>query len=75
MVGRKLGDYYPPRNSVRGKAVLEVQNLSYEDRVKDVSFTAYAGEILGFAGIIGAGRTELMMAIFGAIRKKGGKVF
>ena len=75
MVGRELGNYYPPHTSTRGKAVLEAKNISYDKIFKDVSFTAYSGEILGFAGLIGAGRTELMMSIFGAFNKVDGEVY
>jgi ribose transport system ATP-binding protein len=74
MVGRDLGHYYPVHDGKRGKPVLEVRNLCQGDRVKNVSFTAYAGEILGFAGLIGAGRTETMMSIFGAMPDVSGEV-
>ena len=74
MVGRDLGNYYPPHDGQRGKKVLEVRNLCQGNRVKDVSFDAYAGEILGFAGLIGAGRTETMMSIFGAMPDVTGEV-
>lgn len=74
MVGRELQNYYPPHDGKRGKIMLEVKHLSQADKVKDVSFTAYAGEILGFAGLIGAGRTETMMSIFGAMPDVTGEV-
>lgn len=75
MVGRDLGNYYPAHDGQRGKPILEVKNLCQGDRVKNVSFTAYAGEILGFAGLIGAGRTETMMSIFGAMPDVSGEVY
>ena len=74
MVGRELGDFYPPHDGKRGKPVLEVKNLSQGNAVKDISFTAYSGEILGFAGLIGAGRTETMMSIFGAMPDVTGEI-
>jgi ribose transport system ATP-binding protein len=67
MVGRELsGQYFPERDErVAGEPVLEVVDLVVPGAKKGVSFTAYAGEILGFAGLVGSGRTELMCSIFG----------
>jgi ribose transport system ATP-binding protein len=65
MVNRELGDQYPKKNYARGNAEFEVQNLN-TPLLKNISFTAYKGEILGFAGLVGAGRTETARAIFGA---------
>jgi len=67
MVGRDIGDTYAnlKRNDKIGDVLLEVNNLVTYD-VKDVSFKLHKGEVLGFAGLIGSGRTELMRAIFGA---------
>lgn len=67
MVGRELFDDYPKRESPIGKAVLEVEGLSNR-HVDDVSFTLHAGEILGFGGLVGAGRTEMALALFGVDR-------
>jgi ABC-type sugar transport system ATPase subunit len=66
MVGRDIGDTYAKlkRNDKMGDVVLEVKNLS-TDMLHDVSFTLRCGEVLGFAGLVGAGRTEVMRAIFG----------
>lgn len=66
MVGRSLGDIFNelPRSTSRGEPLVEVKGLS-TPYVNDVSFTAYRGEILGFAGLVGAGRTEVMRALFG----------
>ncbi|WP_391571239.1 sugar ABC transporter ATP-binding protein [Cohnella sp.] len=64
MVGRALGQHYPPKASRTGAAVLEVKGLS-NPQVNDISFTLKEGEILGIAGLVGAGRTELVRAIFG----------
>jgi ABC-type sugar transport system ATPase subunit len=73
MVGRKISDAYPARNAVMGQPVLEVAGIKGPG-VEGVSFTVHAGEILGFAGLVGAGRTETMRFLFGADPKKGGTV-
>ena len=67
MVGRDIGDTYAnlKRNDKMGDILLEVNNLVTDD-VHDVSFQLRKGEVLGFAGLVGAGRTEVMRAIFGA---------
>lgn len=67
MVGRDIGDTYAnlKRNDMYGDVLLEVNNLVTKD-VHDVSFKLHKGEVLGFAGLVGAGRTEVMRAIFGA---------
>ncbi len=75
MVGRSLESEFPPRQSKPGIECLRVENLSLGEVVRDVSFTLRAGEILGFAGLVGAGRTETVRLIFGADRKDGGTVF
>ena len=72
MVGRELSSYYT-RNEHEIKGVsLEVKGLSHEKYFRDVSFQAHYGEVVGFAGLVGARRTELMKTIFGAFRKSGG---
>ena len=73
MVGRKLEEQYPRINAVHGTTCLEVKNLTGSG-VNDVSFTLDRGEILGISGLMGAGRTELMKAIYGALPKESGKV-
>jgi ribose transport system ATP-binding protein len=65
MVGREIKDKFPTIPPQRGREILKVSNLS-NDAVHDVSFSLYEGEILGFAGLMGAGRTELMRMLFGA---------
>lgn len=76
MIGRKLTNQYPSRESVIGETVLEVKNISDGGkRVKNVSFQAHSGEVLRFAGLVGAGRTETMRMIFGADKKISGEIF
>src|SRR5207302_1540029 len=60
--------------AVPGPEILRVEGLSGPPTVKDVSFTLRKGEILGFAGLIGAGRTEMARILFGAAKKTGGRV-
>ncbi|ACT15251.1 MULTISPECIES: ribose ABC transporter ATP-binding protein RbsA [Pectobacterium] len=73
MVGRKLEDQYPRSSKVPGEVRLKVQNLSGPG-VDSVSFTVRKGEILGVAGLMGAGRTELMKILYGALPRTGGNV-
>jgi ribose transport system ATP-binding protein len=75
MVGRTLDQQYPKVVAPRGKEALRVEHLSRDDVLKDINFSAYIGEILGIAGLVGAGRTELVKAIFGADKIDTGKVF
>lgn len=75
MVGREVGDYYNKHEHTRGKETLRVENLCQKGVFENISFTAYAGEILGFSGLVGAGRTEVMEAIFGATHLDSGKIF
>jgi ABC-type sugar transport system ATPase subunit len=75
MVGRDLGDVFHSlsRNESIGEVIFRAENLR-ADNVKDVSFEVRAGEILGFAGLVGAGRTEAVRSIFGADRREGGSI-
>ncbi|MEG1515924.1 MAG: sugar ABC transporter ATP-binding protein [Clostridia bacterium] len=76
MVGRELTEEYPRRKIEIGNTVLRVEHLStVETKIKDVSFSLRHGEILGFAGLVGAGRTEIMRALFGADSKSNGDIF
>lgn len=74
MVGREIKEKYPHINTPRGEKILEVKNLSSGTMVHDASFSLYEGEILGIAGLMGAGRTELTRAIFGADAIDSGNV-
>jgi ABC-type sugar transport system ATPase subunit len=66
MIGRALKDVFPKRTVEQGDVLLEVGNLSQAKLLRDISFQLHAGEIVGFAGIVGSGRTELARSIFGA---------
>lgn len=65
MVGREIGDFYPERNPKFGNVALKVSHLSEKGVFSDVNFDVREGEILAFSGLMGAGRTEIMRAIFG----------
>ena len=65
MVGRDLEDYYPEMTNDKGDVVLEVKNLTHLPHYENISFKLHSGEILGFSGLMGAGRTEIMRGIFG----------
>jgi len=74
MVGRPIEELFPPRNRNIGDVVLSVRGLRREGCFSSVDFDVRAGEVLGFAGLVGAGRTEVMRAIFGADVCDGGTV-
>ncbi len=74
MVGRDLSNAYPKRDVKKGDVLLEVSHLSCPGLVNDVSFTVRRGEILGVAGLMGAGRSETMETLFGLRRKSSGTV-
>ena len=75
MVGRTLENVYPPKDSVPGEAIVEVKELTARyQNLKNVSFTLRRGEILGIAGLVGAGRTELLEIIFGLAKLNSGMI-
>ena len=74
MVGRQLGNIFVKEEAKIGEPIFEVQHLSTEKLLRDIHFTLARGEILGFAGLVGAGRTEVMRAIFGIDRRSTGKI-
>lgn len=75
MVGRELTNIYPPKTNEVGEVLLKVEGLSAEySKLRDVSFSAHKGEILGVAGLDGSGRTELLENIFGVATRSGGKL-
>lgn len=73
MVGRELSNAYPSKKPAEDEVVLEVKNLS-GNGVEGINFQLHKGEILGFAGLVGAGRTELMHLIFGNVKKTSGTI-
>jgi methyl-galactoside transport system ATP-binding protein/inositol transport system ATP-binding protein len=75
MVGRDVKDQFPKEVCPIGEVKLEVKNLSHKKFFKDVSFAVRKGEILGVAGLIGAGRSEVIETIFGVRQKSGGQIF
>ncbi|KRE69646.1 sugar ABC transporter ATP-binding protein [Paenibacillus sp. Soil750] len=75
MVGRELSEIYAKPIIQPGEKILEVRNLSSGTRVNNVSFSLYKGEILGFYGLVGSGRTELMRTIFGIDKSSSGDIY
>lgn len=73
MVGRELSNQYPPKKPCEEEVILDVKNVT-GNGVHDVSFQLHKGEILGFAGLVGSGRTELMHVLYGAAKKEAGTV-
>ena len=74
MVGRSIDQLYPKVDAQRGRTLLELRNLSYRRAVRDVSLTVRQGEILGIAGLVGSGRTELALTIFGITPATSGEI-
>ena len=75
MVGREIKEKFPRVECKKGKKVFEVKNLNAGRLVRDINFSLYEGEIVGFAGLMGAGRTETTRAIFGIDPKESGQIF
>lgn len=75
MVGRELSDIFPKVHVPIGEKVLEVRNLTLQNRFYNISFDVRKGEILGIAGLVGAGRTEVMQALFGLTPADEGEIF
>ena len=73
MVGRKMGEKFPERGQIGQETVLEVRHMN-SHRFHDISFTLRKGEILGIGGLVGAGRTELLRAVYGADKAWGGEI-
>ncbi|MCL1994045.1 MAG: sugar ABC transporter ATP-binding protein [Spirochaetes bacterium] len=74
MIGRELGERYPTRNVEKGDIAIEVCALTKKPYFENVSFSVRSGEVLGVAGLMGAGRTEIMRAVFGALKIDSGHV-
>lgn len=74
MIGRSLAAEFPAKTNTVGEALLQAENFNHPGVFNDISFTLHAGEVLGFAGLVGAGRTEVMRALYGAYPKSSGRV-
>ena len=72
MIGRPLSEMFPRRNDKIGNTIFSVEGATRRGVFEDISFSIREGEVLGFAGLVGAGRTEVMRAIFGADPLDGG---
>lgn len=75
MVGRSMNNYYPKTETEIGNELLRVEGLNVSGLLENISFNIHKGEIVGFAGLAGSGRTELAQALCGFIKKSTGKVF
>lgn len=75
MIGRTIGERFPKRDVQVGKEVIRVEGLTSGKLFKNVNFSVKAGEVLGVSGLMGAGRTEIMQAIFGNIPVESGKIY
>lgn len=75
MVGREIKEKFPRVECPKGKKVFEVKNLNAGRMVRNIDFSVYEGEIVGFAGLMGAGRTETTRAIFGVDPKESGEIY
>ncbi len=75
MVGRTLDNLYPKEIATKGEEALRVEGLTRYGVYSDINFTAYYGQVLGFAGLVGSGRSEVFLGLFGADSRDGGKIF
>ncbi|MGA2641916.1 MAG: sugar ABC transporter ATP-binding protein, partial [Spirochaetia bacterium] len=75
MVGREISQFFPEKGKGSTKTVLQVRHLASGPKVREVSFDLHQGEILGVAGLVGAGRTEMALAVFGATPIDRGEIF
>lgn len=75
MIGREIGERYPTRDFSIGEEVLRVEGLTKNGVFEDISFSIHSGEVLGVSGLMGAGRTEIMQAIFGNLPYDKGKIY
>jgi ABC-type sugar transport system ATPase subunit len=75
MVGRDILQLYPKETIDFGEEVLKLENVSSDNRFSNISFTLHRGEILGFSGLVGAGRTELALSIFGDVPIDNGQIY
>ncbi|TDO92195.1 ribose transport system ATP-binding protein [Halanaerobium saccharolyticum] len=75
MVGRTIEDRFPEMKFNPGEEILRVENLAVPDKIIDASFLLHKGEVLGIAGLMGSGRTELAKAVFGVYKEKTGDIY
>lgn len=75
MVGRQITNLYPVNQTPPGEVVLEIKNLSKQGKYQNINFQLHRGEILGFAGLVGAGRSEVMRAVFGLEPADSGEIY
>ena len=75
MVGEDIENHYPKEDNRRGKILMTVRGLSAENGVTDLNFSLRSGEVLGLAGLVGSGRTEIAEALFGVVATTAGEVF
>lgn len=75
MLGRSLNAMFPPHESKIGQELLKVDNVTIAGKVRGVSFSVHAGEIVGIAGLVGSGRTETLQAVFSSRKRQGGRLF
>ena len=75
MVGHEIKEKFPRVSCEKGKKILEVKHLNAGRMVRDINLELYEGEIVGIAGLMGAGRTETTRAIFGIDPKESGEIF
>ncbi len=74
MVGRKVDNLFPVNQATKGDVVLEIRNLELKDVFHNINFTVRKGEIVGFSGLVGAGRSEVMRAVFGLLPHDSGEI-
>ncbi len=75
MVGREIKEIYPKIDTKKGDELLRVEHLTRKNKIRDVSFSLHRGEVLGVAGLMGSGRSELVETIFGLAAHSAGKIF
>lgn len=75
IIGRELKNIYPPINEKLGDVILEVKNLSAPKAFRNINIKVRAGEVIGLAGLVGAGKTELVQTIFGYQKSSGGDIY
>jgi len=75
MVNRELKEQFPKQKAGKGEEILRIEGLNREDKLRDINFALSKGEVLGIAGLMGSGRTELARAIFGVDKIDSGKIY